>query len=106
MFNLLQTKFLLAAADCNVLVGTPGLDLDCTNTSPVYALMAFIINKAILLLGGLAVLAIIIAGIQYITSQGNPEQIKTAKSRLINAVIGLILLALTGVIMRFLGVAG
>src|SRR5688572_15039029 len=44
---------------------------------------------------GLAIIiAIIVAGIQYITSQGYPDQVKNAKSRLTNAVVGLILFIL------------
>jgi len=85
-------------------VATPGLKLDCTQKNPIYALLQFIINWAIRLLGALAVLAVIISGIQYIVSQGNPDGIKKAKSRLTNAIVGLILLSLMFVILHFLGV--
>ncbi len=84
---------------------TPGLKLNCTNhKNPIYALLQFVINWALRLLVALAVLAIVISGIQYITSQGNPEGVKGAKTRLTNAVIGLVLLALMFIILRFLGV--
>lgn len=86
-------------------VATPGLNLDCSNgKNPIYALLQFVANWAIRLLGVLAVLAIVISGIQYIVSQGNPEGVKNAKNRLTNAIIGLILLALMFVILNFLGV--
>ncbi len=85
---------------------TPGLNLDCSgNKNPIYALLQFVINWAIRLLGALAVLAIVVSGIQYIVSQGNPEGVKAAKSRLTNAVVGLILLSLMFVILRLLGVS-
>jgi hypothetical protein len=84
---------------------TPGHKLDCTNgRNPIYALLQFVINWVIRLLAVLAVIAIIISGIQYIASQGNPDGIKAAKSRLTNAIIGLILLSLMFVILRLIGV--
>lgn len=87
-------------------VSTIGLrgNINCANKNPIYALLEFVINWAIRLLGVLAVIAIIISGIQYITSQGNPDGIKQAKSRLVNAVVGLILLSLMFVILRLIGV--
>lgn len=104
---------LAAAKDCKdangntITVATPGLNVDCSNNkNPIYALLQFFINWGIRLLGVLAVLAVVVSGIQYIVSQGNPEGVKGAKTRLTNAIIGLILLSLMFLILRFLGVAG
>ncbi|HSX14956.1 MAG TPA: pilin [Candidatus Saccharimonadales bacterium] len=83
---------------------TPGLKLDCTNKNPIYSLLQFIINWAVRLLAVLAVFAIVISGIQYIVSQGNPDGIKSAKTHLVNAIIGLVLLSLMFVILHLLGV--
>lgn len=86
-----------------VVTGTPGIK--CSNTgNPIYDFLNFIVNWALNLIIGIAVLAIVITGIQYITSQGNPDAIKKAKSRLTNAVVGLILLSLTRVILGLLKV--
>lgn len=86
-------------------LGTPGLNLDCSGgKNPIYALLQFAINWLIRLLGVLAVLAIVFSGIQYTTSQGNPDGLKKAKSRLTNAVVGLILLSLMFVILHVLGI--
>jgi hypothetical protein len=94
-----------ASVSCPKL-GTPGLknQINCNSTNPIYALLQYVINWAVRLLLALAVLAIIISGIQYITSQGNPEGIKAAKGRLTNAIVGLILLSLMFVILKFIGV--
>ncbi|HSX48357.1 MAG TPA: hypothetical protein VLF41_02560 [Candidatus Nanoarchaeia archaeon] len=100
----------LAAETCGtgdtaVPIGTVGLKCaNGTNSNPIYALLGFAINWMIGIIVALAVLAIVISGIQYITSQGNPEAVKTAKSRITNAAIGLILLSLTRVILGFLKV--
>lgn len=88
----------------NVEVGTPGLTKYC-GAGGIYALLGGLINYFFALIGALAVLAIIFSGIQYITSQGNPDGVKKAKSRLINAVIGLVLLTLMALILNQLGVA-
>lgn len=94
-----------AVADCGVPTGTKGLDQICQNNgNPIYNLLGGIVNWAIGLIGGLAVLAIIISGIQYVTSQGNPDGVKKAKSRLVNAVVGLVLLALIRVILGALNI--
>jgi hypothetical protein len=86
-------------------VGTGGLSAICGKSSnPIYALIEGLANWLIGLLGGIAILIIIIAGIQYITSQGNPAQIKSAKDRITNAVVGLLLLLFMFVILRVLGV--
>lgn len=89
--------------DAGVAVGTPGIK--CSGKgNPIYDFLGFIINWAIGLIGALAVLAIVISGVQYISSQGNPDGVKKAKGRLVNAVIGLIMLSLTRVILGFLKV--
>lgn len=96
----------LAATKCGsngIDVGTAGIN--CSGTgNPIYDFLGFIINWSINLVIGLAVLAIVISGIQYITSQGSPDGVKSAKSRLTNAAIGLLLLSLTRVILGFLKV--
>lgn len=84
---------------------TIGLTLDCAGKNPIYALIEFIINWIVRLLIVGATVMIVISGIQYIVSQGNPEGIKAAKSRLANAIVGLILLSLMFVILRVIGVS-
>jgi Type IV secretion system pilin len=93
---------------CSTDLATPGLKdvINCNAAGgPIFGLINFAINWLIGLLGAAAALAIIIAGIQYTTSQGNPEALKKAKSRITNAVTGLILLALMFVILKFLGIS-
>jgi hypothetical protein len=47
------------------------------------------------LLGGLAVLFIVYAGIQYITARGNADQMKKSRQMIINVLLGIILLTAT-----------
>jgi len=55
-----------------------------------------------LFLGGLAVILLIWAGIQYITSAGNADQVKKARQSIIHIVLGIILLVCTYYILRLL----
>ncbi len=54
-------------------------------------------------IGVAVVLAIVIAGFQYITSAGNPDSVKSAKKRLGQAIIGLVLFLMMYGILKFLG---
>lgn len=88
---------------------TPGLKellnkAGCGTKNPIFALLEAIINWMTGILGGLAVLTIIIGGIQYITSSGKPDAIKKAKSRITNAVVGIIVLTLMFFILKLIGI--
>ena len=64
-------------------------------------ILATIINVFSLIVGVAAVIMIIFAGFKYITSGGNQESVKTAKQALIYALIGLIIVALAQIIVKF-----
>src|SRR6266571_2612197 len=52
--------------------------------------------------GIVIILMLVIAGIQYITSTGNPAMIKGAKDRIVNAITALVLFVLSFAILSFL----
>lgn len=54
------------------------------------------------LIGGIIILMLLIAGIQYITSAGNASLVKAAKDRIINAITALVLFAFMYAILNFL----
>lgn len=88
-------------------LGTPGLQklLNCQpGKNPIYSLIQALVNWLIGIFGSLAVLAIIIGGIQYSSSGGNPEAIRRAKSHIVNAVVGVIMLILMFFILKLIGV--
>jgi cytochrome bd-type quinol oxidase subunit 2 len=60
-----------------------------------------IINILSALVGVVAVIMIIVSGLRYITSGGATDKITSAKNGLLYAVIGLVLVALAQVIVRF-----
>jgi hypothetical protein len=58
-----------------------------------------LLNEA---MGGLIVLVIVIAGIQYILSAGDPARVKAAKTRLTQAITALVLYMFMFAILNFL----
>ncbi len=95
--------------DCNnggvkISIGVNGTN-ECVGGNGVNPIYAYLRGIIILLGGaiGLAVvITIIVAGIQYSSSAGNPANITKAKERLTNAVIGLVLYLFLAAILRYL----
>jgi hypothetical protein len=48
------------------------------------------------------VISIAISGVQYSTSQDNPEAVKSARKRIVNALIGLVAYFLLGAFIGFI----
>jgi len=77
---------------------------DCNEDNPedtVNNIITTVINIFSLLVGVVAVIMIIIGGIKYITSGGDSNNISAAKTTIIYAIIGLVIVALAQVIVRF-----
>jgi hypothetical protein len=55
-------------------------------------------------IGGIAVILIILSGYRLMISQGNPENIKNAKEQLTAAIIGLLFIIFSLVILQVIGV--
>lgn len=97
------------SGDCNnggveVSVGISGKN-ECVGgdgVNPIYAYLKGIILFMGGAIGLAVVITIIVAGIQYSSSAGNPANITKAKERLMNAVIGLVLYLFLAAILRYL----
>lgn len=88
-------------------IGVKLNDKDCIGSdeddeNPIFVYARGIIKFASGIFGLLIILTIVISAIQYITSQGYPDQLKSAQSRLTNAVVGLILFILAFGILEWL----
>lgn len=73
-------------------------------TTDVGGLTSTIFKILLSLSGGIAVLLIIAAGYQMVTSQGNPEKVKEARERLTAAIIGLLFIIFSVTILQIIGV--
>ncbi|HSX17873.1 MAG TPA: pilin [Candidatus Saccharimonadales bacterium] len=60
-----------------------------------------ILNIIFIIVGALAFLMIVIAGLRYVFAQGEPNKIAEAKNMLIYALIGLIIAASAAAIVNF-----
>lgn len=106
MDGTIATMFLFgqaAASKCIKLSVKIGSSKEVCSANPVMAYLEAIINFAAGALGIAVVLAIVISGFQYITSTGNPDAIKSAKKRLGNAILGLVLYLMMYGVLRALG---
>ena len=77
---------------------------DCTpGESPgtVTKIIKNVIDVLSVLGGAAAVVMIIVGGFRYITSAGNPESAKGARSTITYAIIGLVIIALAQIIVHF-----
>lgn len=97
--------------DCNcenLIAGECGEDaidtaLGCIPTEPKDFTVWFLI-RALGVAGGVATLLIISAGITLTTAAGNPGQIQKAKTTLMAAIAGLLLIAFSLFILNLIGV--
>lgn len=62
----------------------------CVTDNPITRFLITVVNFLSALIGIIVIAVIIIAGIQYTTSGGNPQQAAQAKKRIINAVTALV----------------
>ncbi len=92
----LSGLILIGLADLivNVVIGT-------ASPENLVAEILFVISKLISLLGVAAVIYVIIAGVRYMSAQGDQQAIDQAKRQLIYSVIGLIVIGLSVVITNF-----
>ena len=62
-----------------------------------------LLDILIRLSGLVAIVSIIIAGVTYITSSGNPEKAASARKRIYNALIGLAVVFIAAGVVAFIG---
>jgi hypothetical protein len=63
--------------------------------------MRLIINIISVIAGFAAVIMIVVAGLRYITSGGDASKVAGAKSAIVYAIVGLVVVALAQVIVKF-----
>jgi hypothetical protein len=69
-----------------------------------FLLIALAILDMVLIIGGMiAVIFVIVGGVRFVLSQGDPENIKHARGTIINALIGLVITVVAASLVNFLG---
>ena len=79
-----------------------GGTVSCSGSGLIFNYLKMIIQFASGAIGLVIVLMIVIGGVQYVTSAGDPGAVKAARGRIINAITGLILFILMFAILNFL----
>ena len=74
---------------------------DAAGTDKLPDLVKNIVNLLLTILGFIAVIMIIIGGIRYTTSNGDPANTKAAKDTVLYAVVGLVVAILAYAIVNF-----
>jgi len=85
-------------------VGITANQSGCTapaDSPTVDSVVQTVINILSVIVGIIAVIMIIIAGLKYITSTGETNNVNSAKNTILYAVIGLVVVVLAQVIVRF-----
>jgi hypothetical protein len=84
---------------------TPGDSTPCDTGLPVVgassAQLQQIIQIGLGIAGAITVLVIIIAGLRFITAQGNPQEVAKARGTLLYAIIGLVIIMSAEAIVSF-----
>ena len=98
----LLTKFAAAASGSGSGYGTvTQIDGGGTTDVDLKERIMTIINWVLGIIALVCVIVIIIGGIQYMTSTGDPGKVKKAKDTILYAIIGLIIIILAAAIVNF-----
>lgn len=98
------------AADCEGIsspaergacLADPDAYFDDRDGSGVLELAETIINMFSLIIGVIAVIMIIIGGLKYIMSAGDPSNVTSAKNTILYAIVGLVIVAFAQIIVLF-----
>lgn len=78
------------------------LDL-VNNPNDLWAIVVVGVEILLRIAGFVAVIAIIISGIKYMTAQGNPEKAAAARKNLYNALAGMLIAMIAASLVSFIG---
>lgn len=95
-----QTGFLPSLYDAPVKCVDGNVSI--TTASDIFALLGNVVRVLIAMSGALAVIFIIVGGIFYVISAGDPGRIKRAKDILTNAITGLLVIVMAYGVVTFI----
>jgi hypothetical protein len=88
-------------ADTLTLDSTNGNNCNIQGKSDLNGIITTVVNIISIIVGVIAVIMIIVGGLRYITSGGKQESVTGAKNTILYALIGLVIVALAQIIVRF-----
>lgn len=84
-----------------ILNGANATNLNTGNTANLNTVVKRVINTVLYIIGILAVIMIIVGGIQYTTSGGDQAAVTKAKNTILYGIVGLIIAVLAYAIVNF-----
>ncbi len=91
-----------AKAACDAIgVASGGSSCGTTSTSSLDHTISTVVNILSIVVGLVAVIMIIVAGLKFITSQGDSNNVASARNTILYAIVGLVVVALAQVIVKF-----
>ena len=73
--------------------------------SGIWGIALAIVDMLLYVAGIVAIVSIIIAGISYVTAAGSADKITSARKRIINSIVGLVIVVIASAIVSFIGSA-
>lgn len=95
-------KYLEGVTVENKLTGIDACTPQVVGLQDVWLIAAAVLDILLRVAALLAVAYIIVGGVKYIMSQGQPEQTQSAKNTIMNAVIGLVITVTATVLVTFI----
>lgn len=87
--------------DTSKLAVCEGLGGCSSGSADINPILTVVLQVFSAVVGFIAVIMIIVGGLKYIMSQGDANSINSAKNTLLYAVVGLVIVALAQIIVRF-----
>lgn len=87
---------------CDAGVSTFSDDCDEANTGGVLSLIDRLLGGLSIVIGAIAVVVIIVAGIQYAVSNGDGQKLSTARNSIVYAAIALVVVVFARAIVSFI----
>jgi hypothetical protein len=88
-------------AACQGISSTTGGNCDANSASSLNNVIRIALQILSVVIGIIAVVMIIVAGLKFITSGGDAQKAASARNTILYAVVGLIIVALAQVLVRF-----
>ena len=89
-------------SDCTKDFKVPGLQSGFTEQTFITTIIKQLLPVVLGIAGMIAVIMIVISGIQFITSGGNPEAANAAKNRLLYSIIGFVVIIFSFVALQII----
>lgn len=90
-----------SSAVCEAIGSGADCDSNKTDSADINSTIGLVINILSMVVGVVAVIMIIISGFKYVTAAGDSNKVGNAKSTLVYALIGLVVVALAQLMVRF-----